>query len=254
MGYTIAVINQKGGVAKTTTALALGAGLALRGRSVLLVDLDPQGNLSKTAGAVLTGPTVLEVLTRKATAQEAIQAAPGGPIIAAAPTLGAEGILTHTGKEYRLKEALKDVKRRFSAIVVDCPPSLGVLSVNALTAADTCIIPAQADGYSLDALEQFRDTFQAVKEYTNPALTIMGVLLTRYSPRAVLSREAADMIEDKAKELGTVLFSSRIRECIAVKEAAILQRSLYEYAPKSNAAKDYAAFIEEVLTYAQKDL
>lgn len=254
MGYTIVVINQKGGVAKTTTALALGAGLALRGQSVLLVDLDPQGNLSKTAGAAQDGPTVLEVLTRKATALEAIQRAQGGHIIAAAPALGAEGILTHTGKEYRLREALKEVKRRYSFVVVDCPPSLGVLSVNALTAADTCIIPAQADGYSLDALEQFRDTFQAVKEYTNPGLSIMGVLLTRYSPRAILSREAAEMIEERAQALGTVLFRSRIRECVALKEAALLQRTIYEYAPRSNAARDYADFTEEVLTYAEKDL
>ena len=250
----ISIVNQKGGVAKTTTTAALGAGLTFTGKRVLLVDLDPQCNLSRTMGARTDGKTALEVLTGKAKAQEAIQDTPGGHIIAAGPGLGAEGILTRTGNEYRLHEALEPVKKKFDFILLDCPPSLGVLSINALTAAKYAIVPAQADRFSLEALGQFYDTFTAVKRYTNKALEIMGVLITRYNGRSVLSRDAADMISDEAAKLGTRVFNTRIREGIAVKEAQMVGESLFKYAPKSNAAADYKEFVQEVLHYAEKNI
>ena len=254
MSHTISIINQKGGVGKTTTAQALGAGISLTGKKVLLVDLDPQGNLSKATGAATRGKTALEVITGKARAQDAIQTTPEAHIIAAGPGLGADGILTRTGKEYRLVEALEPVKKMFDFIVIDCPPSLGVLSVNALTAADYGSVPVQADRFSREARGQFYDTFTAVKKYTNKALEIMGVLITRYNGRSVLSREAAEMIADKAREMGASTFTAKIREGIAVKEAQMVSKSIFEYAPKSNAAADYMEFTKEVLHHAKENI
>lgn len=254
MSHTISIINQKGGVGKTTTAQALGAGLSLTGKKVLLVDLDPQGNLSKAVGAATRGKTALEVLKGEAKAQEAIQTTPEAHIIAAGPGLGADGILTRTGKEYRLVEALEPVKKKFDFIVIDCPPSLGVLSVNALTASDFCIVPVQADRFSLEALGQFYDTFTAVRKYTNKALVLMGVLITRYSGRSVLSRDLSDMISDKAQGMGTRIFNARIREAVAVREAQMVGKSIFQYAPKSNAASDYMEFVKEVLHYAKENI
>lgn len=253
MPHTISIINQKGGVGKTTTAQALGAGLSLTGKKVLLIDLDPQGNLSRATGAATRGKTALEVITGKARAQEAIQTTPEAHIIAAGPGLGADGILTRTGKEYRLVEALEPVKKMFDFIVIDCPPSLGVLSVNALTASDYGIIPAGADAFSLQALEQIHDTAQAVQKYTNKELQIMGVLICRYSGRSILSRELAEMIGDKAQEMGTMLFNTRIRENISIKEAQQMQQDIFTYAPRSNGAVDYRNFVQEVLSYGNKE-
>lgn len=253
MGNIISIINQKGGVGKTTTAAALGAGLSFTGK-VLMVDLDPQCSLTKITGASSAGITAYEVLTGRAKAQEAIQQATGGHIIAAGPGLGAEGILTRTGKEYRLREALEPVKRKYEWVVIDCPPSLGVLSINALTASDYAVVPATADRFSLEALGQFWDTYEAVHRYTNPALTVMGVLITRYSGRSILSRQAVDMIGDEAVKLGTILFKTRIRAAVAVQEAQMVGESIYTYAPKSKPAADYMDFTKEVITYAKKDI
>lgn len=243
----LAILNQKGGVAKTSTASAIGAGLKLKGYRVLFVDLDAQCNLSDIAGASTDGVTVFELLTRKAVTKDAIQSTEQGDIIPASVALAMEGILTATGKEYRLKEALEPVKGCYDYIIIDCPPSLGVLTINALTASTSCIIPAQADKFSLQAIEQFRDTYSVIKRYTNPNISIMGVLITRYSNRAILSRDYSDMIEELATTLNTKLFKVKIRECIAVKEAQALQKDIFTYSPKSNATADYSELVEEII-------
>ena len=245
---TITVTNQKGGAGKTTTAATLAAGLALKGFATLLVDLDPQGNLSYTAGAKTYGATALGVLTGEVKARDAIQHTPSGDIIAASRALsGADAFITDTGKEYRLKEALLPLHARYDYVIIDTPPALGILTINALTAADSVIIPAQADIYSLQGVEQLAETMQPVKKYCNPALRIDGILLTRFSPRSVLSREVAEMAEQLAAKLGTRLYRATIREAIAVKEAQISQQTLYRYAPKAKVTEDYTAFINELL-------
>lgn len=246
MAHITAIINQKGGVGKSTTAHALGAGLARMGQTVLYIDLDAQQNLTYTLGADPRKPGAFEVLTRKATAQEATQQTPQGPVIAASGQLATDGLLTDTGKEYRLKEALEPLEGAYNRIIVDCPPSLGILTIAALTASTDAIIPAQADTYSLQALGQFSQTLEAVRRYTNPRLQLAGVLLTRYNGRAVLSRDLAEMLEATAAQLGTRLFNTRIRECVAIKEAQTARQDIYTYAPRSNAAADYTAFIREV--------
>jgi chromosome partitioning protein len=245
----IAVINQKGGVGKSTTAEALTAGLLLKGYTCLAIDLDAQGNLSYTAGAKTEGvPTVLEVLTGKATAREAIQHLQGGDVIAANKALaGADAFINSTGKEYKLKEALEELQGEYQYIIIDTPPALGILTVNALTACHSVIIPAQADIYSLQGIEQLADTMKPVKKYCNPSIFVEGILLTRYSPRSVLSREVAEIAAELAEKMGAKVFKTTIREAIAVKEAQISQQSLFDYAPKAKVTEDYRAFIEELL-------
>ena len=248
MSKAIAVINQKGGVGKSTTALAIGAGLSLKGYSVLFVDLDAQGNLSYTLGANTQGYNAMGVLERPKTAKAEIQHTPQGDIIASSPKLaGADKLLEETGKEYRLKEALESLQGAYDYIIVDTPPALGILTINALTACNSVIIPAQADIYSLQGIEQLAETMKPVKKYCNPALQIEGILLTRYSPRSVLSREVAELAEQLAAKLGTKLFKTTIREAIAVKEAQISQQTLYSYAPKAKVTEDYTSFIQELI-------
>lgn len=248
MSRTLAIINQKGGVGKSTTAEALAAGLILKGYSVLSIDLDAQSNMTYTAGARTDGATALGVLTGEIPARDAIQHTESGGIIPASKALaGADAFITDTGKEYRLKEALEPIRGEYDYIIIDTPPALGILTINALTACDSVIIPAQADIYSLQGIEQLAETMKPVKKYTNPDLTIDGILLTRYSPRSVLSREVAELAEQLAAKLGTRLFKTTIREAIAVKEAQISQRSLFSYAPKAKVTEDYSRFIAEIL-------
>ena len=245
---TIAIINQKGGVGKSTTALCVGAGLSLKGFKVLYIDLDAQGNLTYTLGADNKGLTALDVLTKEATAEQTIQRTAQGDVIAASPSLaGADTLITAVGKEYRLKEALEPIKEKYDYIIIDTPPALSVLTINALTACTGVIIPAQADIYSLQGISQLNNTIQTVKQYCNPSLEVMGIVLTRYSARAILSREVAEMIEQTAANLNTKLYKATVRENIAVKEAQASQQNIFEYAPKSNAAADYSALVDEII-------
>ena len=195
-----------------------------------------------------SGLTALDVLTQQATAAEVIQHTALGDIIPASPALaGADAVITATGKEYRLKEALEPVKGSYDYIVIDTPPALGVLTINALTACHSAVIPAQADIYSLQGINQLYTTIDTVRKYCNPSLSIKGILLTRYSARSILSRELAEVIEQTAQRFNTQLFSTPIRETVAVREAQASQQDIYSYAPKSNAAADYTAFVAELL-------
>ena len=243
----IAVLNQKGGVGKSTTAQAIAAGFTLKGYKVLMVDMDGQQSLTTITGAKGGSYSVLDVLTLKCTAAEAVIHTSSGDILTAAEGLGAaDTLLKDTGREYRLKEVLKPVKKSYDYCIIDCPPSLGVLTINALTAADTCIVPAQADYLSLQAIGQLQGTINTVRTYTNRDLRIAGIVITRYSSRAVLSRDAVELIQAKAAEMGTRVFSVKVRECIALKEAQAVRQSIYDYAKRSNGAKDYQALIDEI--------
>lgn len=239
-------MNRKGGVGKTATAHALGAGLSLRGYRVLFIDLDSQCNLSFDLGAKTAPLTALEVLTGSAKAEEAIQHTPGGDIIAGSPALaGADMTIEGTGKEYRLKEALEPLQYDF--IIIDTPPALGVLTINALTASDRAIIPAQAEVYSLQGIGLLYEAIQAVKKYTNKSLIVEGVLITRYNGRAILSKDMKSNLEEIAQSLNTKVFQTPIRECISIKEAQAMQSDIFSYAPRSNASADYKALVEEIL-------
>lgn len=244
----LAIINQKGGVGKSTTALAIGAGLFIKGCSVLYVDLDAQGNLSYTLGADTNGCNAIGVLQRPETAEYEIQHTEQGDIIASSPALsGADTVITETGKEYRLKEALESLNIKYDYCIIDTPPALGILTINALTACSGAIIPAQADIYSLQGISQLNRTIMTVKRYCNRDLSIMGIVLTRYNSRSVINREVAEMLEQTSRQLHTKLYKAKIRECTAIKESQAIKQNIFNYAPKSNAAADYNALVDEII-------
>jgi chromosome partitioning protein len=216
----------------------------------LFVDLDPQGNLSRTFEADMSRktPDTLAILTGEATAAEAVQHTQGGDIIAASPALvGAdrEKALSGVGREYRLRSALESLRGNYDYCIVDTPPALGILTVNALTAADQVVIPAQADDYSLDAVERLSETIQAVRDFCNPSLQVGGILLTRYNGRNNVTRYLEELIAEAAERLGARVYVTRIRECAYLKEAKTMRQDIYSYSPRSNAAKDYRAFVDE---------
>lgn len=242
----IAIANRKGGVGKTATAQALGAGLIRKGYRVLFIDLDSQTNFSYGLGADTAGISSMDVLEGKATAQDAIQHTRQGDVIAATEDLaGADIAITGTGREYRLKEAIEGLP--YDYVIIDTPASLGTLTVNALTAADCVVITSMAEDFSLQGIVQLSKTINTVKKYCNQDLYIRGILVTRYSARSIISRDMYSNLEEIAQALGTWLYRTPIRECVSIKEAQALQQDIYSCAPRSNAAKDYAAFLEEFM-------
>lgn len=245
-----AIINRKGGVGKTATAHNLGAGLRKKKKSVLFIDLDSQINLTYTLNASTDGLTILDVIQDGADINKAIQHTEQGDIIPGAPGLAtADNTITATGKEYRLKEALEKLETAYNYIIIDTPAQLGILTINALTAANNAVIPVQAEIYSLQGIGLLNETIDAVKKYTNPLLYVKGILTTRYNSRAVISRDMQGNIEDLAKSLHTKCYTTPIRECTAIKEAQAMQTDIFTYAPKSNAAKDYSIFIKEYMKH-----
>jgi chromosome partitioning protein len=244
----ISIINQKGGVGKSTTAHALGSGMIMRGHRVLFVDLDGQGNLSQTLNADNSEYSILDVLLNNVSSKDAVCKLENADVLSYSPSLaGADTSIVDVGKEFRLKEALEPLYDRYDYIILDTPPALGILTVNALTASTGVIIPSQADIYSLQGIDQLVGTIDTVKKYCNAALDIKGILITRYNARTILTQDITEIIQDKARELGAVFYSSPIRESISIKEAQVGRVSIFQYAPKSNAAEDYGNFVEEVL-------
>ena len=246
---TLAAASQKGGVAKTTTNLAIGGKLAADGARVLYIDLDPQMNLSTTLNAATSGvASSLDVLTGDATIAEAAQGIGSYHVVPASRLNGkADDLMSSVGKDYRLRKALSTVADDYDFAILDTPPALGTLTVNALTAADWVVIPAQADTYSLDGVTDLAATIEAIREYTNPDLKIGGILLTRYNPRTSMSRIIHEDAEAMAAELNTKVFRAWIREATAIKEAQAVKQSIFEYAPSAKVAYDYRFFIEELM-------
>lgn len=252
----IAITQQKGGTGKTTTAAAIGAGLLRRGQRVLFIDLDPQGNLSFILGADQSHATARDVLIEQQSASKCAQPLatdkiPGiegaGAIIPASAFLsGADVTITGQGREYRLITALEPIAGAFDYCIIDTPPALGILTVNALTAADRVIIPCLADVFSIQATGQIADTINGIRANCNPKLQIAGLLLTRYTARQNLTKDTAEILEDAARQMGTRLFNTRIRESVALREAQAMGRDIFTYAPKSNGAEDYNQLIEEI--------
>ncbi len=250
----VAVACQKGGVGKTTTALALAERLAMNGFRVLLVDLDAQGNATYTAG--LTGErNSFVALQRPAEAKGEIQSCGWGlDVLASVPALAnADSVFTETGREYLLREVLEPLAGDYDYIVVDTPPSLGVLTVNALAAAQYVVVPTPAEMYGAQGLHQLAQTVGTVRKYCNPALEIAGVLLTRFNGRTVIRREVAKLLEDTARQIGTTIFSEPVRECTAVVEAQAVRQGIFSYAPKCNAALDLDRFVDELLVRMSKE-
>lgn len=239
----ITIANQKGGTGKSTTAAALAQAAAHRGRRVLAVDLDPQGNLSYFLAADVTRPGAFEVLDGLPAA-EAVQATAGGlDVIPASWNL--QTISSGRGSARRLKAALEPIAGGYDLIIIDTPPTAGELQYNALMAATDLIIPLQADIVGLQGLYQMVDTARQIQQ-SNPALTFTGYVLTRSGGRSTLARQMAAAIEAQAQQMG-LPFLMAIREAVAIREAQTLQRSLYEYAPRSKPAADYLELLDKLL-------
>lgn len=243
----IAICNQKGGVGKTTTATALASGLKLKGHRTLLIDTDPQGNASDTFGAVMEDmPTIYSVFTGSAEAPAAIQQTAQGDILPGDLRMSAADMtFTRQGREYILRKAIAPIAVRYDYIIIDTPPALGIITINALTAAHSLIIPMLADRYSLQGIAQLSDTINTVREYSNPDLTVDGILLTRYNARTVLNRDVRDTIAELAANWRTRVFNTAIRQSITISEAQTQQESIFAYAPASTTGQDYAAFVDE---------
>ena len=252
---TIVLTNQKGGVAKTTTAYALAAGLRNKGYRVLIVDADPQGNLTYTAGSEENKEnTLYEVLKGNCKVQEAMRNTHPLDTAMSILSVGLQGtaadmeLASRTAREYMLKEAIEKVSDTYDYCVIDTAPTLGLLTLNALTAADRVIIPLNLEVYSLQGMEQLSGFIENVRKYTNKDLRIAGLLITKYNERLNISQALKDNVEQAAKVMQTRVFNTKIRESVAVKEAQLLRSDIYTEAPKATATLDYMAFVDEFIS------
>lgn len=248
MSHTIAVINQKGGVGKTTTAVNLAAGLAKRGKTVLLIDLDPQGNASSGLGLDKNNlnSTTYEVLLGQIPLSDAIQntALKGLFILAANANLAASEIdlVTRPDREKSLDSVIKPATHDF--IIIDSPPALGLLTINGLTASDSLIIPVQTEYYALEGLGQLLDTTQRVRASLNPKLELFGVVLTMYDKRTSLSEQVAVEVR---KHFGDKVFKTVIPRNVKLAEAPSYGKTIFEYDRWSKGAKAYKQLTAELL-------
>ena len=244
----ISVANQKGGTAKTSTAHALVTGAAYKGKRSLAIDFDPQGNLSFIMGADANRAGAYELMKQQAKAAQIVQYTSQGDIMPASLNLAAADteFSGKPGRDFFLQAALEPLQDDYDVVVIDTPPTLGTLLVNALTASDEVIIPMNADILSLQGLYQLAETINQVKSFCNKGLKVTGILLTRYSGRTVLARDIKETIEAKCAELGIPLLNTVIRDGVAVREAQTTQESLFAYAPNSNPAKDYLQLFDEI--------
>jgi len=244
----LAIANQKGGVSKTTTTQAIATLLNRQGKRSLCVDLDPQANLSFAVGADLDDtPTVYNMLKGELTAEDILQYTDTGDILPANILLsGTDTEFTSPGREYMLKEAIKDVSARYEYILIDCPPALSLLTLNAFTASDFIIVPTMADVFSLQGMAQLSNTITGIKKYCNPALKVAGVLLTRFNPRTKLSNHIQRMLDSTTKSMDTTLFKTYIRNSISVQESQYQRENMVNYDSKGNAMTDYAKFLDEL--------
>lgn len=249
MPQIIVFANQKGGVSKTTTTGAFAAELARRGFRVLAIDADPQANLSDSVGADTQELSSLyDLLRRDCTVSDAIQQLEGFDIIAANIMLSAcEQELVATGKEYRLREQLEPILPEYDYIIIDTPPSLGILTINAFTAADTVIIPTTPGIFSASGIQQLHNTIQNTRKYCNPGLCIAGVLMTRYNPQANISKDMRQLTTLLSGHIGAPLFATHIRASVAVEEAQAKKMDIFTHRQRSTVAQDYIAFVDEFL-------
>ncbi|MGE5577138.1 MAG: ParA family protein [Syntrophothermus sp.] len=250
MGKIFAVVNQKGGVGKTTTVINLGACLAEQGRKVLMVDVDPQGNTSSGIGIDKSklNMCIYDVLINERQIDE-VKVPSGYPRLDLVPArihlAGAEIELVSTvGREFRLKEALKAVRDRYDYILLDCPPSLGLLTLNALAAADGALVPIQCEYFALEGLSQLLKTIELVQRHLNPSLQISGVVMTMFDARTNLAQQVIDEVK---AHFGEKVFATVIPRNIRLSEAPSFGQPVIVYDGKSRGALSYQDLAKEVI-------
>ena len=251
MAQVIALANQKGGVAKTTTTLNLGVALREQGRRVLIIDLDPQGNLTMSQGM---NPDAIErsmfdVLVHRVPISDVIKTVEVDIAVASIDLAGAELALSALiGRERALDKALVEVRDRYDYILIDTPPSLGLLTINAFVAADGVIVPVQCEYLSLRGLVQLENTLAMVRENLNPRVHVQGIVPTMYDGRTLHAREAIEILEE---HFGDLIYDTRIRKTVRYAEAPVKGNSVLKYDPSGPAAQAYRDLAKEVLDGAQ---
>ncbi len=250
MGKIIAIANQKGGVGKTTTSVNLAASLGVLEKKVLLIDADPQANASSGLGIDVESVEIgsYQVLEHSATPEEATVScsAPNVSVIPAHIDLVAIEIelVDKENREYMLKKALESVKDKYDYIIIDCAPSLGLLTLNALTAADSVVIPIQCEYFALEGLGKLLNTIKSVQKIHNPSLDIEGLLLTMYDSRLRLSNQ---VVEEVQKHFNDMVFETVIQRNIKLSEAPSFGESIINYDATSKGATNYLSLAEEII-------
>ena len=246
MTRTIAFANQKGGVAKTTTTLAMSAALAERGHNVLAVDMDPQGALTYSTGIDpdALDETVNDVLVRRLPVEKVVVTREVDILPANIDLAGAEAILlAKTGREYALQRALRELGDRYNFVMIDCPPSLGILTINALTAAQEIVIPLQCEALSHRGVGQLIETLEDIRHFTNPELEVFGVIPTMYDGRSLHARR---VLKDVGDRYGVPVMEPPVKKSIRLAEAAQAGLSILGYASSHPAADAYRELARQV--------
>jgi chromosome partitioning protein len=251
MGRVISFANQKGGVAKTTTTLNLGVAFAEQGLKVLLIDLDPQGNLTMSQGMNpdAIDRSMFDVLVHRLPLQEVIHHAEVDLAVSSIDLAGAELALSSMiGRERALEKALAVVRDGYDYVLIDTPPSLGLLTINALVASSGVIVPVQCEYLSLRGLVQLENTLSMIRENLNPEVAIEGILPTMYDSRTLHAREAVEILQEN---FGDLVFDTKIRKTVRYAEAPVKGTSVLKYDPSGSAAEAYRQLAKEVLNGAQ---
>lgn len=250
MGKIIAIANQKGGVGKTTTAINLSACLAEKGKRVLSVDMDPQGNMTSGLGLDKNSVdnTIYDLIIGEVTIEEAVKRNIHENLDIIPTSIDLSGaeieLLDEENKEYILKNALYKVKENYDFIIIDCPPSLSILTINAMTTADSVLVPIQCEYYALEGLSQLIHTVNLVKERLNPDLDMDGVVFTMYDSRTNLSSQVVDNVKS---HLSQKVYNTLIPRNIRLAEAPSYGKPINMYDPKSAGSESYMALAEEVI-------
>ncbi len=249
MGKTFVLVNQKGGVGKTTSAINIGAYLAEAGKKVLLVDFDSQGNMSSGVGAIKEKPTIYEVLAGQCKVEEAVRhtAVDNLDVIPASISLSGAAIelVDQNEREFFLKKSLAPLKDKYDYILVDCPPSLGILTLNGLVAADEVLIPMQCEYFAFEGISLLLQTIKRAQKSVNPGLKIGGIFFTMYDSRTKLAQDVVLQVKSYFKD---VVFNTIIPRNIRLSEAPSHGLPICKYDPNCQGARSYKSLAQEVIS------